>query len=105
MEERRPRPRKGVAVIVDDHFERSDRLAGELETCGYHALSSVWGLVTGDVNSRRLSEWTEDLPDIGRSIPYVRTNVPGRDDRPRDDPDSLARPRPPVLTGWSEKGF
>jgi hypothetical protein len=37
--ERRRRPKKGIVVIVDDRWDRSERLAGTLETDGYHVLT------------------------------------------------------------------
>jgi hypothetical protein len=38
--DRRQRPTKGIVVIVDDCLERSDRLARELESDGYHAVTT-----------------------------------------------------------------
>ena len=38
--ERRQRPKKGIVVIVDDRWERSDQLASELESYGYHAVTT-----------------------------------------------------------------
>jgi hypothetical protein len=38
--ERRQRPTKGIVVIVDDRVERSAQLASELESYGYHAVTT-----------------------------------------------------------------
>jgi DNA-binding response OmpR family regulator len=38
--ERRQRPKKGIVVIVDDRLEDSEELARELESYGYHTVTT-----------------------------------------------------------------